>query len=67
MPRLFEPEKSYSSAELYCPVGSSNENIYVYDACHKYLPRNEMSCQAVFNNNKMSLDPISDKLKDLQN
>ena len=35
-----------------------------YDTCHKRLCRNEMPCQEVFS--KMSLDPITDELKDFK-
>ena len=42
---------------MYCQVRS-------FDTCHKYLSRNEMPCQAVFN--KISLHPFPDELKDFK-
>ena len=62
--RLFEHKKYILTAELYCLVRSFDEKSYICDTCYKHLPRNQMQCQAVFN--KMSLDPIPDKLKDLK-
>ena len=52
------------TAELYCPLRSFYEKTYICDTCHKRLSRNEMPCQEVFN--KMSLDPITDELKDFK-
>ena len=60
----FEHEKYILTAEQYCLVRSFDEKIYICDTCHEHLSRNEMLCQDVFN--KMSLDPIPDKLKDLK-
>ena len=40
---------------------SFDEKTYIRDIFHKRLSRNEIQCQAVFN--KMSLDPITDELK----
>ena len=60
--RLFE--QYILTGEQHCLVRSFYEKTYVYDTCHKHPSRNEMPCQAVFN--KMSLDPITDELKDLK-
>ena len=49
---------------MYYLVRSFDEKIYICDTCHKHLSRNEIPCQAVFNN--MSLDSIPDELKDLK-
>ena len=63
--RLFEQEEYHIlTSELFCPVRSFDEKIYISDTCHKHLSRHEMPYQAVFN--KMSLDPIPDNLKYLK-
>ena len=49
---------------MYCPVRSFGEKSCICDTCHKHLSKNEIPCQAVFN--KMSLDPIPDKIKDFK-
>ena len=43
---------------------SFDEKTNICDTYHKHLSRNEISCQVVFN--KMSLNSIPDKLKDLE-
>ena len=50
--------------ELHHAVKSSDEKLYICETCHKYLNKNEISCQAVCN--KMPVDPISNKLNDLE-
>ena len=58
--RLFEHEKYHIlTAKLYCPVRLFDEKTYLCDTFHKHLPRNEMPCQAVFN--QMSLDLTPDE------
>ena len=50
--------------ELYHSVKSFNEELYICVTCHKHLNKNKNSCQAVCN--KMTLDPISDELKNIE-
>ena len=58
----FSKHEKYESlvSELYHPVKSFNEKLYICEAWHKHLSKNEIPCQAVFN--KMAFDPISDQL-----
>ena len=58
--RLFEHEKYH----ILNAEWDHLMKIYICYTCHKHLCRNEIPSQAVFN--KMSLDPISDELKDLK-
>ena len=63
--RLLENEKYHIlTSESYLPVSSFDEKVCICDTCYKHRFRNEMPCRAVFN--KISLDPISDELKDFK-
>ena len=51
--------------ELYHPVKSLDENLYICETYHKHLNKNEIHCQAVCD--KMTVDPILNELKDIKN
>ena len=51
--------------ELYHPVKSLDEKLYICETYHKHLNKNEIHCQAVCN--KMAVDPILNELKDIKN
>ena len=41
--------------ELYHPVKSSNEKLYVKFVCHKHLYKNKIPCQTVCNKMAMKM------------
>ena len=51
-------------SELYHPVKSFDEKLYLCETCHRHLCKNEIPCQTVCN--KMYLNPIPDELKDFK-
>ena len=62
---LFKHEKCHIfTSELCYPVKSFDEKFYICETSQKYLYKNEMPCQAVYN--KMALHPIPDELKDFE-
>ena len=63
--RLRQHEKyNFLTTELYHPVKSFDEKLYICETCHKHLTKNEIPCQAVCN--KMALDPIPNQFKDFK-
>ena len=54
----------FLNVELYHPVKSLDEKLYICETSHKHLPKNEILCQAVCN--KMVVDPTADELKNLK-
>ena len=63
--RFFKYKKyQILTSELYQPLKSFDEKLYICETCHKHLYKNEIPCQAV--SNKMVLDPIPDELKDFK-
>ena len=63
--KLFKHEKYHIlTAELYHPVKSFDEKLYICETCHKHLCKKEIPCQEVCN--KMMLDAIPDELKELK-
>ena len=63
--RLFKYEKyQILCAELFHPMKSFDEKLYICEKCHKHLNKNEIPCQVVCN--KMALDPIPDELKNCE-
>ena len=63
--KLFKHEKYHIlTAELYHPVKSFDEKLYICETCHKHLCKAEIPCQAVCS--KMALDPIPHESKDYE-
>ena len=63
--RFFKHEKYWILiSELYHPVKSFDEKLYIVKTCHKYLYKNEIPCQSVCH--KMALDPLPDEIKDFK-
>ena len=52
------------SAELYDPITSFNQKVYICDICHKILRKRSIPCQSVCN--KMKLDPVPKELQELK-
>ena len=50
--------------ELYHPVKSFDEKLYICETCHKHLNKTEIPCQAICN--KMAVDPIPNELKNFK-
>ena len=50
--------------ELYDPLKSFDEKLYICGTRHKHLNKNEIPCQAVCN--KMAVDPIPNELKNIK-
>ena len=64
--RLCKHEKyNILMPELYHPVKSLDEKLYICETYHKHLNKNEIHCQAVCD--KMTVDPILNELKDIKN
>ena len=63
--RFFGHEKyQILTSELCYPVKPLDEKLYLHETCPKYLCKNEIPCQAVFN--EIFLDPIPNDLKDFK-
>ena len=63
--RLCKHEKyDILTPELYHPVKSFDEKLYICETCHKHLDKNEIPCQAVCN--KMAVNLIPNELKDFK-
>ena len=63
--RLCKHERySILTPELYHPVKSFDEKLYICETCHKHLNKNEIPCQVVCN--KLAVDPIPNELKDFK-
>ena len=62
---MFKHEKyDILTADLYHPVISFDEKLYICELYQKHLYKNEIPCQAACN--KIALDPTPDELKDLK-
>ena len=54
--------KSITFLQYDCIIQRNyDEKSYICETCHKYLYKNEISCQGVCN--KMALDPMPKELK----
>ena len=60
---MFKHEKYHILTEkCYQPVKSFDKKFYICKTCHRHLNKNEISSQKIVD--KMTLDPITNKIKD---